>query len=115
MAAVLKCGRLLVHLGRPLWNNVSIVWTPDPGTGGWSGSLAMGVQYADPLRPGRVVSGRTTHRLTNASNIGGSNYEWVFGASRFPKESGWGPCHHFFGELEGLYVYNGVGCAPPAS
>ena len=72
----------------PRWNNVQIVWTPDANTGGESGTLAMSVQYTDPLHPTRVVSGRTTHHLRNASNIGGANYDWVFGASRFPKEDG---------------------------
>jgi hypothetical protein len=58
---------------------------------------------------GGVVIGKTMHHLTNASNIGGNMFDWVYGASRFPKPSQ-SACHHFFGELANLHVWNGVGC-----
>lgn len=105
------------------WNNVSVVWVPDhrslaafnsnsdgdSGSGSDSGLLTMSSTYFD-VRTSSYISSGTTHWLSNASNLGGSNFDWVFGASRFPKDGGWAPCHHFFGELRNLRVYNGVGC-----
>jgi len=105
------------HLGES-WNNVSVTWTPDTGSrsGGETGETGVLTMSSAHLDPGSAVavSSTTQHRLANASNLGGSHYDWVFGASRFPKSTGWAPCHHFFGELRDLKVWNGVGCGREA-
>ena len=114
-----------------LWNNITVLWQPDASVGGSAGTLTMEARYpaaaaaaaaaagrtaSDGMAEDRsevdsgVVVGRTVHRLENASNIGGNVFDWVYGASRFPAPSQ-APCHHFFGEMANLYVWNGVGCS----
>ena len=119
-----------------VWNNITVIWAPTATSlGGSEGTLTMEVRYpaaaaAAAVRSSAAVDGsnsagrsaadsevvvedtvvgRTMHHLENASNIGGNVFDWVYGASRFPLPNQ-SPCHHFFGELANLRVWNGVGC-----